>query len=1143
MASTNDLVPASALTELTALDAALATSQTKMKAMLEDATTLKDALSNQAISYKDLTAAIKGYNELEGKAVKVIKDYNVAVEEKEKLMEKLLKETGSEAKALQELEKINQQRLKTEAASQKEERERLKTQKEALSLSKAETATLSEKEKAANRLTYARSNEGKETAALRLETQQLNQMQRTGIRESKAAEGSMDQMAAKLIRLRTEFRQLSVAQRESAIGKNLQKEITELNAELLKIEQSYGVHKRNVGNYASAFGDLGFSIQQVARELPTLSIGFSQFFLAISNNVPMLADQIRQARMEYDLLKNAGEKAVPVWKQVTSSIFSWQTALVAGVTLLTLYGKEIVEWIKGLLKGGKALDEMKMKQEGATKIAESSGKTLGEQIVILKKLQEGWTALANDLEAKKIFIIENKDEFQKLGVAVTKVNEVETMLVDSTPAFVESLKSRAKAAAAYKISQEKYAESMEDALKNQREIEEIQGKIDAMSESERNSNMTYYVPTVTGGLVKSDRGITYNEFYTKQIRKLVKETEDGFAEGNAYFNMAIQYRKEAEEQLENIGLVPDRSQAEGTREYWEKMQKDAKAAIDNMNADVDKGSEDWNKAVEKYNQATEKLKMWDLSEKGSGKGTDKAADEERKAAQELALYLINKESEKDKRIVENNRKSYDERIAALNAFAEKQRESVRKSAEFQLSDTSLTASQKKLIREKEAAELLKIQETEERMLLDITKDYVAQQKKIIERAAGESQDKLTQDEAAAIQELKNLYLSGAVTYEEYEKRKLDTINEYVVKRIDAEVNSYELLKDIAGLTAEEQEDFERNLQEARVKLIRQANDTIAKEYDKLVEEKKKKEDEAARDETRRLDERERKIKRSQERLMEYGIRLGEEMSNYIYQLIDARYERQLNALEKEADINDEWRDRKIKNIEEQEQAGVLSKENAEAQKAYIDVEAERREKELEQKRKEILYRQAKYEKAQSLLNISMNTAQAVTKQLAAAPFPFNLFLVAAVTAIGAAQFAAVSAKPLPEYEEGTGPDRHPGGPALVGEKRRELVILPTGHSFVTPARPTIYDLPKGTEVLPDLTTLYAKDAVRIPEEGRGPVVVQMDVTSIIRSQEEVKNALNSFRSEVGGNLRKIRANEAYRAKLNNAFNELRRRRN
>lgn len=149
-----------------------------------------------------------------------------------------------------------------------------------------------------------------------------------------------------------------------AMMEALKKEVDELKAKLVELEEVKRrgadapiVHPSVPRAAASQFNGLGFSIQQVARELPSLTMGANMFFLAISNNLPILADNLRMARTEYDALTKAGKTAVPVWKQVLSSIFSWQTAMVAGITLLSMYGKDIIAWGKSFLFGKNAMDE------------------------------------------------------------------------------------------------------------------------------------------------------------------------------------------------------------------------------------------------------------------------------------------------------------------------------------------------------------------------------------------------------------------------------------------------------------------------------------------------------------------------------------------------------------------------------------------------------------------------------------------------------------------------------------------------------------------------------------------------------------------------------------------------------------------
>ena len=150
--------------------------------------------------------------------------------------------------------------------------------------------------------------------------------------------GSYNEMSAAVLQLEKRFKDLSPALRSNDIGKGLLNQISTLKNELKSIDAQMGNYQRNVGNYASHWNGLNVSVQQVARELPSLAVGWNTFFLAISNNLPMLADELKKARIEYQAMQEAGQKGIPVWKQLTKSILSWQTALVVGITLLSVYG-------------------------------------------------------------------------------------------------------------------------------------------------------------------------------------------------------------------------------------------------------------------------------------------------------------------------------------------------------------------------------------------------------------------------------------------------------------------------------------------------------------------------------------------------------------------------------------------------------------------------------------------------------------------------------------------------------------------------------------------------------------------------------------------------------------------------------------
>lgn len=127
---------------------------------------------------------------------------------------------------------------------------------------------------------------------------------------------------------------------------------------------------------APKLNNVKMSMQQIARELPALAMGPQMFFLAISNNIPMFTDAVASARKEYELMTAAGKKATPIWKQLLTSLFSWQTAMATAITLTVVYGKEIGEWVKGLFGGKTALDELRESMQKTYEVEKEANSTL-----------------------------------------------------------------------------------------------------------------------------------------------------------------------------------------------------------------------------------------------------------------------------------------------------------------------------------------------------------------------------------------------------------------------------------------------------------------------------------------------------------------------------------------------------------------------------------------------------------------------------------------------------------------------------------------------------------------------------------------------------------------------------------------------
>lgn len=246
--------------------------------------------------------------------------------------------------------------------------------------------------------------------------------------------------------------------------------VNQLTDELEKLKQA---KKQN--NATPIIGDdpapkmnnLKMSMAQIARELPAITMGPQMFFLAISNNIPLLQDALSSARKEFNALTAAGREATPVWKQVAKSIVSPQAAIAVGITLLTVYGDEIVSFAKKMIKGKDSVLSMKEAQEKLNEEFNNEIGGLAKTTTTINSLAESYRALGNDMNAKKKFITENKDEFDKLNVSVNNVTDADNLLISGTDAYITAMGLRAKATALFNIQ----VKEQEAAIKKQMEAD------------------------------------------------------------------------------------------------------------------------------------------------------------------------------------------------------------------------------------------------------------------------------------------------------------------------------------------------------------------------------------------------------------------------------------------------------------------------------------------------------------------------------------------------------------------------------------------------------------------------------------------------------------------------------------------------
>lgn len=253
----------------------------------------------------------------------------------------------------------------------------------------------------------------------------------------------------------------------------LQAKIGELESDLSRISKTAKSASASTKNTTlvpkdaakaqSTFNGLNMSIQQIAREMPSLAMGPQMFFLAISNNLPIFADQVKYARMEYEALTRAGQKATPVWKQILKSLFSWQTALATGIMLLVMYGKEIGNWISGLF--------------GATDAVEQNREALERRLEVEKQANaealKTQFNIRTTMAAIERFNGTKDEERRKIEELNTKYGET-FGYYDTLSEWYDTLKSKAEEYVRVMFMQAKAQSLISAAVKADEKVKEIE---------------------------------------------------------------------------------------------------------------------------------------------------------------------------------------------------------------------------------------------------------------------------------------------------------------------------------------------------------------------------------------------------------------------------------------------------------------------------------------------------------------------------------------------------------------------------------------------------------------------------------------------------------------------------------------------
>lgn len=236
-----------------------------------------------------------------------------------------------------------------------------------------------------------------------------------------------------------------------------------------------------------------------------------------------------------------------------------------------------------------------------------------------------------------------------------------------------------------------------------------------------------------------------------------------------------------------------------------------------------------------------------------------------------------------------------------------------------------------------------------------------------------------------------------------------------------------------------------------------------------------------------------------------------ELFNGITSMVTSAFDARIEQIEEEKEKNEEAGEEEKERIESLVESGVITKEEGEARKRAAEDRTAQKNKELEKQKAELEQRQAKWQKANSIVQTTIATSLAIMQAFAQAGPIAGPILAAVIAAMGAAQIAIIASQSIPKYAKGT--KDHPGGLAIVGDGGRQEVIETDNGAYITPSVPTLVDIPKRARVIPNLVD-YRKmslhsDALMLDKQRRGndgdPVIVNVnnDYTRLERKFDDL----------------------------------------
>lgn len=995
-------------------------------------------------------------------------------------------------------------------------------------------------------------------------------------KQMQAAEGSYQRLSLQLERMKMAYKQLNEEEKNGVEGQELEKSIQETDAHLKDLAADMGEFQRNVGNYAVANQSVRSELKELTMQMAQmLADGVdptSEGFLQVAERAGKLKDAMGDAKAAIKDYANDTQGLTQGISVLKTAVGGWQ-AVAGAMGAFGMAGEDAAKvtqklmGIMSLMNGIQRIStELTTNGTGAYRAYHAILKLLGvEKAAVTTATAAETTAIQAEAVAAGEAAAAQSAEATATEAATVASGEhtaavgVETAALTGATTAATALKVALAAlgiGAVIALIVSLY-EAVKTFNKEAEEAEKVaHGMNEAVKEGEKSSasaaaELKYYT-----GVVNDFNGSTEEE------KRLVDELNSKYGDALGYYKDLVHWKGALADiseyyidvlKWEAVAQANLSKYAEATASGNATEAAEYERAFEFYKGQAAKQASLVKRMIKQHGGGSRPTSGGSTKRTSSGRSRNNAEDEAKKAIEdinklledstdifdewyrnglELAIENIAKVSTTSVETFEENSKLVKTLYLQLQSEIEKQRDKAiaAKNEEF---DKAIEAAKKY------GKDTEKLESARTDALTVISNEYQnkieANTAKMNETIASMQKDLLTNMEketarhisniqaikAATLADLRDQYIEELRLAGNNEKKIQDIKKKYVkdsakiaeqsaIEVAKASIEGLEDMLAMENLTDEERERLSKELADAKIKLAKAVADAEEHELDRTIADEK--------------EAREKRLAAITNWTQKVGDAIGK-----VSELFSALYENQLNMIESQIEAEQEKHDKEMDHITELAEHGAITAEEAEIRKRDAEAATAAKQEQLEKKKASIEYKKALMEKANTISQIGIATALGIMQALAM--WPPNLPLAAFVGAMGAIQVATALAQPIKAYKEGTKGKPHPGGLALVGDGNQKEIVMYNGDAWVTPDKPTLVDLPKGAEVLPDadILTMGSKLPTSVPrDKATGQPIIINDYTSlegrVANNTRALTRELRAFRGDMARQLKRQKFN-------------------